>query len=187
MSTRLALNDFFVSVQMKALRQAEFAVKNKDEALDIVQDAMERLAKHYSQRPDDWGALFQRILQNAIRDWYRKQKVRRLMFWSNAKADEGDHAAELDQVAQQELPVQSKGASLFSDPEHSAVTAGEYGKAVKAIEQLPLRQQQAFILRAWWGNNVAETAYAMNCSEGSVKTHYSRAVARLKQDLESEL
>ena len=166
--TRYALNDFFVSVQVKALRQAEFAVKNRDDAFDILQDAMEKLARKYSDKPDEWGPLFQRILQNTIRDWYRRQKVRR--FFSLSRDEEDSSEDLLD-----------KHYSASEEPEAEVIETRQFAEAKQALSQLPYRQQQAFILRAWWGFDVGETAFAMSCSEGSVKTHYSRARSRLQQ------
>ncbi len=173
--SRRALNDFFISVQIKALRQTEFAVKNKDEALDILQDAMEKLARKYANKPDDWGPLFQRILQNTIRDWYRKQKVKQFF----------TRLTEFDSDGQEVYPEPS--LLVKETPEHIVIENGEIQSVKLALAQLPLRQQQAFILRAWWGNSVAETAFAMQCSQGSVKTHYSRATSRLKQLVASKV
>lgn len=180
-NTRVALNDFFVSVQIKAFRQAEFAVKNRDEALDLVQDAMEKLAKKYADQPENWGPLFQRILQNGIRDWYRKQKLRR--FFSLTALSENVE----DQAIHRQAADKTTGDSEASDkniaasnPEKALLNEEAFESIKRALAMLPLRQQQAFILRAWWGHDLAETAFAMNCSQGSVKTHYSRATTRLK-------
>lgn len=167
-----ALNAFFISVQVKALRQIEFAVKNRDDAFDILQDAMEKLAKNYADKPNEWAPLFQRILQNTLYDWYRKQKIKQLFKFSSSIDDEEIEAETCQQV-------------VADNPERSAMAANDMAVAKRALAQLPIRQQQAFILRAWWGHNIAETAYAMNCSEGSVKTHYSRARSRLQALLEN--
>lgn len=164
---RIALDSFFASVQIKALRQIECAVKHREEALDILQDAMFRLAQKYSQKQDEWPMLFQRIIQNAIRDWYRRQKVRGIMSWFGS-SEEIEH----------EVPNNSSAAL---DKQHA-----ELQRIEQALQSLPQRQQQAFILRAWWGYDTEETATAMNCSGGSVKTHYSRAVQKLRELLEHE-
>lgn len=168
------LDGFLAGAERRAFRMARLATGSRDEALDIVQDAMLALARRYAGRePAEWGPLFHRILQSRIRDWYRRQQVRRRVFgWLSAgEEDSGDP---LEAVAD----------------ERGAGPAGEHAQArfsealERALRRLPLRQQQVFLLRAWEGLNVAETARAMGISEGSVKTHYSRAVHALREQLE---
>jgi len=153
---------------------AQFATGNRDEALDIVQDAMLALARHYSRRDaEEWGPLFHRILQSRIRDWYRRRRTQnRWLAWlgANDDNDEDPLAALPDPAARR--PEEQLGHTR-------AGTALE-----AALGALPLRQQQAFLLRAWEGLDVAATAAAMGCSQGSVKTHYSRAVHTLRDQLE---
>ncbi|TVZ40822.1 RNA polymerase sigma-70 factor (ECF subfamily) [Alteromonadaceae bacterium 2753L.S.0a.02] len=174
--TRLALNEFFIAVQNKALRQAEIAVGEREEALDIVQHAMMKLASKYSDKSTEWPQLFQRILQNAIRDWYRRQAVKRVLFWQNNEANTNDD----------ETPGHEQFAcpNPLGSPERNTLNEQRLAKIERALQQLPPRQQQVFMLRAWWGHNVEETAYAMACSSGSVKTHYSRALQKLQGLLE---
>lgn len=176
---RLALNDFFVSVQAKALKQTIVAVHNKDEAMDIVQDAMIKLAENYSQQEVDWPKLFQRILQNKIRDYFRKKKVRSIIVWWNQHQDENENDPDLGELESHQGG--SVNQALEPDKQHQSIQTIEEINA--AVADLPLRQQQAFLLRAWWGHDVEETAYAMSCSTGSVKTHYSRAISKLKECL----
>ncbi len=176
-NTRILLNDFFVLVQSRALKQVEFSVKDRDEAFDILQDAMIRLAKNYSDKRDDWPKLFQRILQNLIVDWHRRQKVRSILVWWQ-RPNNGKEVSE-DEGENQYSAI-NEGIEHRS-PEHLQSNRQLGDSMAGAIEQLPLRQQQAFTLRAWWGHNVKETAFAMGCSEGSVKTHYSRATVRLRK------
>jgi len=167
-SVRLALNEFLSAVQIKALRQAEIAVGNRDDALDIVQDAMYSLAKKYSDRQNEWPQLFQRILQNAIRDYFRRKKVRSiLIFWQQKPLEKED--TELDEGGASE-PGLGKEAL---EPEFQTGQALVRGKIVNALKALPIRQQQAFMLRAWVEMNTEETASAMNCSIGrqSVAVH----------------
>lgn len=163
------------SVERRAFVVARMATGDNEEALDLVQDAMLRLVKHYSARsPDEWAPLFHRILQSRIRDWYRRARVRnRFRVWFGARrADEHEDALEQQPDHSERGP---DGRMMGSQ----AVSALQ-----SAIAALPLRQRQAFLLRAWEGLDVAQTANAMGCSEGSVKTHYSRAVHTLRRLLD---
>lgn len=157
---------------------AWIATQHREDALDIVQDAMLRLVKGYAGRAEDeWGPLFQRILQSAIGDWHRRSRVRnRWRQWLGFGHDEdGGESAD---------PIETMVADLA--PEPAAQLASEQAMAVldAALQALPLRQQQAFLLRHWEGLSVVDTAAAMGCSEGSVKTHFSRAVQNLRDKLE---
>jgi RNA polymerase sigma-70 factor (ECF subfamily) len=153
-------------------------VRDEQAALDIVQDAMLRLAEKYGDRPAaELPMLFQRILQNAIRDWFRRQKVRSTWVSLFSSLLPG-HAGEDDQD-----PLETLAASGESNPELPPADRLEQMQVVEIIEQelarLPERQRQAFIMRYWEELDVAETAQAMGCSEGSVKTHCSRAAHAL--------
>jgi len=168
------LDRFLAGVERRALRMAEIATGSRDEAMDIVQDSMFQLARRYRQRAaDEWGPLFHRILQNRIRDWYRHGKTRRRWLeWMRPDDDDDD-------------PVENIPDPRAAGPENLLGQA-QAGTALEvALRQLPRRQQQAFLLRVWEGLDVSETAAAMNCSEGSVKTHFSRAVHTLRGQLES--
>lgn len=168
------LNRFFADIEKRALRIAEISIRDRDEALDLVQDAMIKLARNYAARPaDEWTPLFYRILQNRIRDWQRRQTVRNrvMVFFGGGTADD-----DYDPVAAAPDP-----AGRAPDEElqtYEAMESLEY-----AIAGLPGRQREAFTLRTFEGLNVAGTAAAMGCSEGSVKTHYSRAVHSLRETL----
>jgi RNA polymerase sigma-70 factor, ECF subfamily len=153
---------------------AQFATGNRDEALDIVQDAMLALARHYGGRgADEWGPLFHRILQSRIRDWYRRRHTQnRWLAWLSSKDDE------------EEDPLAALPDPGARRPEEQLGQARAGVALESAVAALPLRQQQAFLLRAWEGLDVAATAAAMGCSQGSVKTHYSRAVHTLRELLE---
>lgn len=169
------LNRFFVDVERRALRIAEIGVRDRDEALDLVQDAMIRLARKYADRSvEEWTPLFYRILQNGVRDWHRRQAVRnRVMVWFGRAKDED---SDFDPVAAAPDP---SGRSPDQELENrEAMLSLEDG-----IANLPGRQQEAFMLRTFEGLDVAGTAVAMGCSEGSVKTHYSRAVHTLRDVL----
>ena len=159
-------------------------MRDKEAALDIVQDAMLRLAERYGDRsPPELPLLFQRILQNAIRDWFRRQKVRSL--WVTlfsallpGRADDDEHD-----------PLETLHAAGESNPEELPAERLERSQVLEIIDQeiarLPPRQRQAFILRYWEELDVAETAQSMGCSEGSVKTHCSRAAHALATALKA--
>ena len=184
LATRQELSEFLASVERRAFKQAVYAVRQDESALDIVQDAMLKLAEKYADRPTgELPMLFQRILQNAIRDWFRRQKVRSTwttLFSSfGGKDDEEDHdileTLRADETSN--IPV-SPAAQL---EQAQLLTLIE-----QSIEKLPGRQREAFMLRYWEELDVAETAAAMGCSEGSVKTHCSRAVRALSVMLKSQ-
>ena len=155
---------------------AYLATGRRDDALDIVQDAMIKLVKRYAQRDEiEWPALFIRIVQNAITDWYRRESLRRRWrhwFTRDSENDEDDNP--LEQVEQ----------TGTHQPDDKVQYESAMMKLDEALKALPLRQQQVFLLRQWEGMDVAQTAGAMGISEGSVKTHYSRAVHRLREQLE---
>jgi RNA polymerase sigma-70 factor (ECF subfamily) len=169
------LNQFLAEVERRALRIAEIAVRDRDEALDLVQDAMIKLARNYADRPgDEWTPLFYRILQNGVRDWHRRQKVRnRVMVWFGRGASSED---DYDIAANTPDPA---GRS----PEVELQTHDAMRRLEVSIHELPGRQREAFMLRTFEGLDVAQTAVAMGCSAGSVKTHYSRAVHALRDKL----
>jgi len=167
------LEKFLGGVQKRAYRMAQIATGNADDAFDIVQDAMIKLVEKYPDKPEaELGPLFHCILQSRIRDWYRRSKVRnRLRSWFSQ--DEDDEEDPLQQI---EDPDGRSGEQLLmAERSIEALNA--------ALHELPLRQQQVFLLRAWEGLDTRDTALAMNCAEGSVKTHYSRALAALKTKL----
>jgi RNA polymerase sigma-70 factor (ECF subfamily) len=169
------LDQFLKSVERRALRMAELATGNRDEALDLVQDAMFGFARHYAAKPAaDWAPLFYRVLDSRLNDWHRRRNVRSrwLAVWTR-NDDDDEH----DEIAQ---------APDTNDPGPLLRLAGnEAAHALDgALQRLPLRQRQAFLLRVWEGFDVAATASTMRCSEGSVKTHLSRALTALRRALE---
>lgn len=171
------LNSYLANVERRAFRMAQVATSDTDEALDLVQEAMLGFVKHYAGRPEEeWNALFYRTLQSRIIDWHRRTAIRnRLRAWLGGRDNDREDEAD---------PLQNMADSSSPDPAASLLNS-EAGRAVeKALRSLPLRQQQAFLLRAWEGLDVAQTAFAMGCSEGSVKTHYSRAVHTMRALLE---
>jgi RNA polymerase sigma-70 factor (ECF subfamily) len=165
------LEAFLRDVEKRALRIAAMMIRDADEALDIVQDAMIRLTVRYRSRPrEEWRPLFYRILKNRIRDWHRRRAVRNrvLSFFGGQDEDETDPLAAVPGPSE-DNPLERLQA------DESLAALG------KALEELPARQREAFMLRTFEGLDVAETALAMECSEGSVKTHHSRAVHRLRE------
>ncbi len=166
------LDHFLAGVEQRAYRMAYIATGDRDEALDLVQEAMYKLVQSYRQRPAaEWPALFQRILQSKIRDRYRRQRVRQaLQRWFG---DGDDPPADIGLLRRP-----NPGPERDLDGRHAMEALD------RALNRLPLRQQQAFLLRQWEGLDVAATAAAMGCSQGSVKTHYSRALHNLRKQLE---
>jgi RNA polymerase sigma-70 factor (ECF subfamily) len=168
-------------VERRAFKQAVFAVRDEQAALDIVQDAMLRLAESYGDRSaGEWPPLFQRILQNAIRDWFRRQKVRSLwvtLFSSLSPGREDDDRDPLEALEPADGPQRD------DSPEDQLERAQTLEIIEEEVARLPARQRQAFLLRYWEELDVAETAKAMGCSEGSVKTHCSRAAHALSAAL----
>lgn len=169
---RGAMNGFLAGAEKRAFRFAVVATGNRDEALDIVQDAMIKLAQRYGDRPEsEWGPLFQCILQSRIRDWYRRRKTRSAVFgW----LDSVGFSQWVENIGGGDRPEDViEGNEVLSDLE-------------RAVHALPLRQQQALMLRVWEEYDVAETAHIMGCSQGSVKTHLSRAMSALRAAIGGE-
>ena len=184
MATPKEMSDFLASVERRAFKQAVFAVQEEESALDIVQDAMLKLAEKYSTRPaEELPLLFQRILQNAIRDHFRRGKVRST--WTTllsnlglgGEDEEGDPLETLEVADDANVP-----ASPADRFEQSQVMAA----IEEAVQSLPDRQREAFLLRYWEELDVSETAKVMGCSEGSVKTHCSRATHALAKILKQK-
>lgn len=182
MASSQELSDFLRDVERRAFKQTAYAVRDEHAALDIVQDSMLKLAEKYADKPvAEYPMLFQRILQNTTRDFWRRQKVRNiwttlLSSFGAGKDGEEDHDP-LDTID-------------VGDESENPMTQLEQSQSMKiiekAIEKLPTRQREAFILRYWEDMNVAETAEVMGCSQGSVKTHCSRAVNTLSSLLKKQ-
>lgn len=175
------MNAFLAEVEKRAYHMARFAVADQDEALDIVQDAMLTLVRRYADRPaDEWRPLFFRILQSRITDHHRRAAVRRRLFgWMPRRPGAADDAPDDGDDALAQAPDPGP-----ADPARRAELDGSAAALDAAVTALPLRQQQAFLLRTVEGLSVADTAAAMGCSQGSVKTHLSRAHAALRAELE---
>ncbi len=175
-STR-ALEGFLAGVEAKAFRIAQIALRHEDDALDAVQDAMLRLVRSYSTRPpEQWRPLFYRILENCVRDMQRRRSVRgRVLTWYHRALGEDASAGEGDPLEQLPDLAPTPAAQAQTDETMRALDA--------ALAGLPARQRQAFLLRNLEGLDVAQTAKAMGCSEGTVKTHYFRALQTLRAHL----
>ena len=180
--TGLATGNFGFSaeVERRAFKQAMFAVRDEDAALDIVQDAMLKLTEKYATKPaGELPMLFQRILQNTIHD-FRRQKVRNT--WTTLLRHSGKVMKDDDYDVLETLSAKSDSNATV-DPAKQFEQAEIVGMIEQALARLPARQRQAFLLRYWEELDVAEAAAAMGCSEGSVKTHCSRAVRALAASL----
>jgi RNA polymerase sigma-70 factor (ECF subfamily) len=182
MASSQELSDFLRDVERRAFKQTVYAVRDDHAALDIVQDAMLKLAEKYADNPvTEYPMLFQRILQNTMRDYWRRQKVRNL--WTTLLSSFGaGQNGEEDHDPLDTIDVEDESSNPMIQLERSQTI-----KIIeKAIEKLPARQREAFVLRYWEEMDVAETAEIMGCSEGSVKTHCSRAVHTLATLLEKQ-
>jgi RNA polymerase sigma-70 factor (ECF subfamily) len=170
-----SLETFLASVERKAFRIAQIALRHEADALDVVQDAMMQLSSRYASRPpEEWRPLFYRILENSIRDVQRRRSVRnRVMAYLPWRGEDDEDAVDPIEQAVDKAPLPP--AQLESDEAMAALD--------QAIAGLPARQRQAFLLRNFEGLDVAETASTMKCSQGSVKTHYFRALQALRAKL----
>jgi len=178
------LSDFLKSVEKRAFKRTVYAVRDDDAALDIVQDAMIRLAEKYVDRPAaELPLLFQRILSNATMDWFRRQKVRNAVVQNLSDFETGDDDGDFDLLETLQVVEGTLGTESASD----AVSRDQILALIEVeVAALPARQREAFLLRYWEEFDVAETASVMGCSEGSVKTHCSRAVHALAKALRSK-
>ncbi len=170
----VSMDAFLAQVERRAFRMAEMNLGHREDALDAVQDAMLRLVKHYSDKPaQEWTPLFWGILRRRIVDLQRRRKVRSIVVgWLGGRDEDGD-----------ELPAWEP-ADTAPGPLERLHDSQSYSDMAAAVKLLPQRQREAFMLRVLEGLDVAETAQAMGCSEGSVKTHLSRALQRLRDQLE---
>lgn len=177
------LSEFLKSVEKRAFKRSLYHVRNEESALDIVQDSMMKLAEHYGHKPaSELPMLFQRILSNCTLDWFRSQKVRNAHFSSMGDLEESMGDSSFDLLEHLQTSTDS--------PQHlSAENLTEKAQTLRTIEleiqKLPARQREAFLMRYWEEMDVAETAAAMGCSQGSVKTHCSRAVHTLAEALKT--
>jgi RNA polymerase sigma-70 factor, ECF subfamily len=184
LATDQELAAFLQSVEKRAFKRTAFAVRDDDAALDIVQDAMIRLAEKYADRPAaELPLVFHRILSNATMDWFRRRKVHQAVFsnLSDFEGPQGDDPFDLLEA------LQGLDGALGAESAADTVARRQLLAHIEAeVAALPGRQREAFLLRYWEEFDVAETAVAMGCSEGSVKTHCSRAVHALARALRAK-
>jgi RNA polymerase sigma-70 factor (ECF subfamily) len=178
------LSVFLKGVEKRAFKRTLYAVRDEDAALDIVQDAMIRLAERYADRPaEELPLVFQRILSNATMDWFRRQRVRNAVISNLSDIEASSEDADFDLLESLESLEATEGTESAAE----AVSRAQILQMIDTeVAALPARQREAFLLRYWEEFDVAETAQAMGCSEGSVKTHCSRAVHALAKALRSK-
>ena len=178
------MSEFLKGVERRAFKQAYFSVRNEESALDIVQDAMLKLAEKYAAKAsEELPMLFQRILQNTIRDYYRRQKVRNT--WTTLLSALVPGNAEEDSDPLETLQA-ADGSNNKNNPHDHLDRMQLIVLIENEITALPARQREAFLLRYWEELDVAQTAKVMGCSEGSVKTHCSRATHTLASALKAK-
>ena len=181
MASESELTDFLKSVERRAFKRSIYHVRNEESALDIVQESMMKLAEHYGHKPvDELPMLFQRILSNCTLDWFRRQKVQNALFSNMSDFESGNEEDDFNLL---EVLDASSGSEIGESAESITDRAQTLQGIEAEIKLLPGRQREAFLLRYWEEMDVAETAAAMGCSQGSVKTHCSRAVAALSKAL----
>jgi RNA polymerase sigma-70 factor (ECF subfamily) len=181
-ATERELEDFLRAVEKRAYKRTVYTVRDENAALDIVQDAMLRLAERYADRPvAEFAPLFQRILANATMDWFRRRRVRDGVLQNLSDFDTGADGDDFDPLEHLAALQDATGGGEGTD---AALSRRQILEAIEdEVAKLPGRQREAFLLRYWEELDVAETAEAMGCTEGSVKTHCSRAVHTLAQAL----
>jgi RNA polymerase sigma-70 factor, ECF subfamily len=184
LATEQELSDFLKSVEKRAFKRSVYHVRNVESALDIVQDSMMKLAEHYGHKPvEELPMLFQRILSNCTLDWFRRQKTRNALFSNMSDFDSGSEDGDFELLDVLDI---SDDTQQVESAESSTQRAQTLREIEVEIQELPARQREAFLMRYWEELDVAETAAAMGCSEGSVKTHCSRAVAALSKALKAK-
>ena len=178
------LNQFLASVEKRAYKRSYYHVRDEDAALDIVQDSMMKLAEHYGDKPmDELPMLFQRILSNTTLDWFRRQKTKNALFSNFNEFEQNQGQDDFDVL---EILAPLEGHERSESAEDTVNSQQIVAEIEIEIQKLPARQREAFLLRYWEELDVAETAAAMGCSEGSVKTHCSRAVQALDKALKAK-
>ncbi len=184
LASELELSEFLKSVEKRAFKRSVYHVRNEESALDIVQESMMKLAEHYGHKPaEELPMLFHRILSNCTLDWFRRQKTQNALFTNMGDFESSNEDGDFDLL-------ETLHASNNPEQNESTETQTERAQTLREIEieiqRLPARQREAFLMRYWEELDVAETAAAMGCSQGSVKTHCSRAVHALAKALSAK-
>ena len=184
MATDKELSDFLKEAEKKAFKRTYYHVRNEDAALDILQDSMIKLSTHYADKPaSELPLLFQRILSNTTLDWFRRQKTRNALFSNLSDFTSQDSGEDFDVL---EIHASGSNDSLGESAEQWTGRLQTMQHIESAVMDLPARQREAFLLRYWEELDVAETAAVMGCTEGSVKTHCSRAIQALNKALTAQ-
>ena len=186
MASRTEMSEFLAAVERRAFLQTVYAVRNDENALDIVQDAMIKLAEHYHDRPPaELAPLFQRILKTTTMDYFRRESVRNrwttLLSALGPDSDSDESSRDILEALEAE-PGSPQAESAADQVERVQIMA----MIEDEVKKLPPRQREAFLMRYWEDMSLAETAATMGCSEGSVKTHCSRANHTLAAALEAK-
>jgi len=172
------MEEFLKAIEKRAFAIAKISTSRHEDALDIVQETMFKMVEKYrSKPPKEWRPLFYRILNNKITDHYRRQAVRNNIFiWKSSDNDQSDDYFQPDLAGSAERSSE--------EPDEMLMRQQRIDRLTKGLQKLAKRQREAFLLRSWECLSTRETAYAMGCTEGSVKTHYSRALEKLREQLE---
>jgi RNA polymerase sigma-70 factor (ECF subfamily) len=166
------LDEFLAGVERRAFRMAELALGHREDAMDVVQDTMIKLLQYRDKPATEWSPLFWSILRRQLTDKHRRNAVKKRVMQFFGKSDEQDD----DPI--EALPDHNE------DPLRRLTDDSSWTALGKAVRALPARQRECFLLRELQGLSVLETAVAMGCSDGSVKTHLSRAMSALRIHLE---
>jgi len=184
LATEKELSDFLKNVEKRAFKRTLYHVRDEEAALDIMQDSMIKLATHYGDKPPaELPLLFQRILSNTMLDWFRRRKTRQALFSNLSDFGADGDSEEFDLL---ETFQGNSGTEMGESAEDHIRRKQIFQQIEAGIQELPARQREAFLLRYWEEMDVSETAAAMGCSEGSVKTHCSRAVHALSRSLKAK-
>ena len=183
-ATEQELSDFLRSVEKRAFKRSLYHVRDDEAALDIVQDTMMKLAEHYGDKPaEELPMLFHRILSNTTLDWFRRNKTRKALFTNFSDFESDKAEGDFDLLESLTL---NNDSQIGQSAEDDFASSSNVHEIEEEIQNLPPRQREAFLLRYWEDLDVSETAAAMGCSEGSVKTHCSRAVLALSKALKDK-
>jgi RNA polymerase sigma-70 factor (ECF subfamily) len=171
------MEEFLKTIEKRAFVIAKISTSRHEDALDIVQETMFKMVEKYGSKPVlEWRPLFYRILNNKITDHYRRQAVRNKIFiWKSSDNDQSDDCFQSD--------IASSVERRSEEPDEMLMRQQRIERLAKGVQKLARRQREAFLLRSWECLSTRETAYAMGCTEGSVKTHYSRALEKLREQL----